>query len=265
MTSNVRAGRIEELIKPGQDTTNPDIPPWVIVDVGFSSCVRSSGITINGGEIPDPIQGYRSASSTPKRPGDKHFGMLCPAILGWLNAHQSSGKTGVLNLMLEAPLSMAFAKRSTPGDEPQRVIQGNPIARVPDEIEVTESNAMVGKQQRPWHAQPASGLMIASMRLIQELSTALEDWEIRLFEGFVSFKTVAGNGGHWEDTCKLWDALPTRPAVLADRDGPIINPQQGLVTSITSLMDGASDGNIPPILRVIGSGDAELFSEERRV
>ena len=252
MTSNVKAGRIEELTKPSQDT-NRDGPPWVIVDIGFSGGTRSCGITINGSRIPDPLEGYRSTSSTPNELGDKHYGMLCPAITEWLSTHYSPEKPGAINLMIEAPLSMAFTKRSASGDRLRGARQGNPIARIPDRLECTNTDGKAQVQQRLWYTQPASGLMIASIRLIQELATALDGWDIRLFEGFVSFKKGDEPKGHWRDTRELWRALPEDPAPFEPSIHPIVDPQEGRVESILGLVNMGSSSGVPPILRITGS------------
>ncbi|MRH77640.1 hypothetical protein GH984_02865 [Spiribacter sp. C176] len=264
MTSTVRAGCIKELAKLNATTTSGEDPPWVIIDIGFSSSKRSCGITINGDKIPDPLQDYRLNSKELKPRGDKHYGMLCPAITEWLKAHHGAGKRRTLNLMIEAPLSMAFAKRAQPQDKRRGARQGNPIARIPDQLQDQDSKGEKRQRQRLWYTQPASGLMVASMRLIQDLATELNGWEIRLFEGFVSFKTGEETEGHWEDTCKLWNALPTYSTTLTNSDGPILASQDGYVTSITTLMGEPSDGNIPPILRVIDLGRAQVFAQETR-
>ncbi len=259
MTSKVRAGCIKKLVKT-DDTTSGEDPPWVIIDIGFSGRGRSCGITINGKKIPDPAQSYRSSFQPSTDIGDKHYGMLCPAITEWLEKTKKPRGNPALNLMIEAPLSMAFSRRGEPDCKLESATQGNPIARIPDQLEEKDENGQVQLKLRLWYTQPASGLMIASMRLIQELSVALQDWEIRLFEGFVSFKTGQETGGHWEDTCKLWNALPTPTTALLNLHGPIVASQDGYVTSITTLMGGALDGKIPPILRVTDSGRPQVFA-----
>ena len=264
MTSTVRAGCIKELCKLNETTTSGEDPPWVIIDIGFSGSKRSCGITINGDRIPDPLQDYISPPAPSTDLGDKHYGMLCPAITEWLERTNMPSSNPALNLMIEAPLSMAFARRGETSAQPQYATQGNPIARIPDQLEETDDNNKVQRKLRHWYTQPASGLMVASMRLIQDLSTELNGWEIRLFEGFVSFKTGEETEGHWEDTCKLWNALPTYSTTLTNSDGPILASQDGYVTSITTLMGEPSDGNIPPILRVIDLGRAQVFAQETR-
>ena len=266
MASNVSAGCIEDFIEPRRDTMNPDSPPWVIIDLGFSGSSRSCGITINGSRIPDPLEGYRSTSSKPKRPGDKHYGMLCPAITEWLSTHYSPEKPGAINLMIEAPLSMAFTKRSASGDRLRGARQGNPIARIPDRLEGTDTNGRAQVHQRLWYTQPASGLMIASIRLIQELATALDGWDIRLFEGFVSFKKGDEPKGHWRDTRELWRALPEDPAPFEPSIHPIVDPQEGTVESILGLVNMSTSSDVPPILRITGSSGnkiTELYAAPR--
>ena len=255
MTSTVRAGCIKELSKLNATTTNGEDPPWVIIDIGFSGSKRSCGITINGDKIPDPLQDYRLNSKELKPRGDKHYGMLCPAITEWLKAHHGAGKRPTLNLMIEAPLSMAFAKRAQPQDKRRGARQGNPIARIPDQLQDQDSKGEKRQRQRLWYTQPASGLMVASMRLIQDLATELNGWEIRLFEGFVSFKEDKAPQckGHWCDTIKLWDALELPSSGPQPHSNPIINPLEGSIVSLLALMGINSSNDIPPILRVTGS------------
>ena len=255
MDSNIKAGRIDDLRRPEKQARYDCDPPWVIIDIGFSSSKRSCGITINGDKIPDPLQDYRLNSKELKPRGDKHYGMLCPAITEWLKAHHGAGKRPTLNLMIEAPLSMAFAKRAQPQDKRRGARQGNPIARIPDQLQDQDSKGEKRQRQRLWYTQPASGLMVASMRLIQDLATELNGWEIRLFEGFVSFKEDKAPQckGHWCDTIKLWDALELPSSGPQPHSNPIINPLEGSIVSLLALMGINSSNDIPPILRVTGS------------
>ena len=264
MISNVTAGCVTELTHGHNDNgknTDTNKRPWVIVDIGFSGRSRSCGITINGKKIPDPVQGYNVNPSKPRTLGDKHYGMLCPAIKEWLNNDEGSVEERAFNLMIEAPLSMAFASRSNSDASPRGVLQGNPIARIPDRLEATDANGRTQTQQRLWYTQPASGLMVASMRLIQELAAALEDWEIRLFEGFVSFKEGNEPKGHWRDTCKLWKALPITSDSKLPQSRPVVDPTDGKVESILGLMGCERDNETPPILRVTGPGAATVFAQ----
>jgi len=266
MISNVTAGCVTELTHGHNDngkSTDTNKLPWVIVDIGFSGRSRSCGITINGKKIPDPVQGYNVNPSKPRTLGDKHYGMLCPAIKEWLNNDEGSVEERAFNLMIEAPLSMAFASRSNSDASPRGVLQGNPIARIPDRLEATDANGRTQTQQRLWYTQPASGLMVASMRLIQELAAALEDWQIRLFEGFVSFKEGNEPKGHWRDTCKLWKALPITSDSKLPQSRPVVDPTDGKVESILGLMGCERDNEIPPILRVTGPGAATVFAQPR--
>jgi hypothetical protein len=239
-------------------------PPWVIIDIGFSNNSRSCGVTINGKQIPDPVGPYRVTSCKPKTLGDKHYGMLCPAITQWLSQHQSSGPNRPVNLMIEAPLSMAFTKRSEPGGKLQGAHQGNPIARIPDRLEGSDTNDRTQVQQRLWYTQPASGLMIASIRLIQELAIALDGWNIRLFEGFVSFKKGDERTGHWRDTYKLWHALQVEDKAPKPLSSAIINPQKAIAQSVLELINLSSTSEVPPVLRVSGSADSPVIDRYAR-
>lgn len=259
MAAIVRAGSVGDMWRPKGHSEDYDGLPWVIVDIGFSNNSRSCGVTINGREIPDPIKPYRVTSSKPKTLGNKHYGMLCPAITEWLSHDSSPIKARAVNLMIEAPLSVAFAKRSGPRGKLQGAHQGNPIARNPDKLRAANRQDGSQDQQRLWYTQPASGLVIAAIRLIQELASVLDGWDISLFEGFVSFKNKDGPMGHWRDTCKLWNALQVETRAPQPSSSPIVNPQQGTAESILGLINMGSLGDIPPILRVIGWGDNEVI------
>jgi hypothetical protein len=266
MISNVTAGCVTALTHGHNDngkSTDTNKRPWVIVDIGFSGRSRSCGITINGEPIPDPVRSYRTTSTKGTVLGDKHYGMLCPAIKEWLDNDESAVKGRAFNLMIEAPLSMATVRRSERGEDDQGAMQGNPMARIPDRLDGTRSNGSAQTQQRLWYTQPASGLMVASMRLIQELAATLEDWQIRLFEGFVSFKEGNEPKGHWRDTCKLWKALPITSDSKLPQSRPVVDPTDGKVESILGLMGCERDNEIPPILRVTGPGAATVFAQPR--
>ena len=265
MISNVTAGCVTELTHGHNDNgknTDTNKRPWVIVDIGFSGRSRSCGITVNGKKIPDPMKGFRATSTKDTVLGDKHYGMLCPAIKEWLDNDESAVKGRAFNLMIEAPLSMAIVRRSERGEDNQGAMQGNPMARIPDRLEDTRSNGSAQTQQRLWYTQPASGLMVATIRLVQELATALEDWQIRLFEGFVSFKKGDDPKGHWCDTCKLWNALPINSGTPQAWIHPIVDLDEGKVESILGLMGCKRDDGIPPILRVTETGTT-VFAQPR--
>ena len=119
---------------------------WLIVDIGFSSTEPSCGVW-NGMEKPSVVT----------------FGDLLKL------ATREVQKAGPLplNLLLEAPLSLAFQQND------------NPIRRSCDSQ---------GSQHRDWHVNAGSTTLVAAGYLLRALDGFQKQRNIRLFEGFVSFK-----------------------------------------------------------------------------
>jgi hypothetical protein len=82
-----------------------------------------------------------------------------------------------LNLVIEAPLSVCFD------------VYGNPSGR---------SIEIYGSQTRYWYIGPGCSVMVASMYLLRELDSLMGNISIRLFEGFISYKTDKASN-HEED------------------------------------------------------------------
>jgi len=77
-------------------------------------------------------------------------------------------RSRALNLVIEAPLSVCFD------------CLGNPTGR---SIEVE------GLQARYWYTGPGCAVMVASMYLLRDLDSKASNASVRLFEGFVSYKS----------------------------------------------------------------------------
>jgi hypothetical protein len=90
-------------------------------------------------------------------------------------------KSAVSNLVIEAPLSVCFDQ------------SGNPSGR---SIEIE------GSKPRYWYTGPGCAVMVASMYLLRDLECATKKATIRLFEGFVSFKSEKPSG-HQADVLAL--------------------------------------------------------------
>ena len=250
MTVKIRAGST------GQLTSSTR--PWVIIDLGFSAGNRSCGITVNGQPLPDPAEGYNSLPT--KQIGDKHYGMLVPVIREWLaNERKKRGSVDEFNLMLEAPLSMAFL--SSIG----KIKHGNPIARSADEQYIPTEGKAAKKQNRFWYNQPAAGLMMASIHLIQDLTQNLDACTVHVFEGFVSFKDKeSGRQGqsHSHDTESLFDGIKElNKENIECVPRPVADYKTTTVVSALTYISGADDHDIPPILRINHDGQPEVFSQ----
>jgi hypothetical protein len=103
-------------------------------------------------------------------------------IIQWLVKSNS-----LVNLVIEAPLSVCFDSK------------GNPKGRLVDKS---------GKGVRYWYLGLGCGVMVATMYLIR---TICEDARvivpIRLFEGFVSYKTSSLPSDHRDDVCRIREVV----------------------------------------------------------
>lgn len=138
MGFDIRSGTIDELKEESVD--------WLFVDVGFSSTHKSCGVLKNN-----------------ERPKTVKFGRFVKCVV-----KETRIPGPPLNLLLEAPLSVAFDK------------DGNPTRRSTDEE---------GKEYRDWWYNAGASTLLATgylLRLVKECGIRRE---VRLFEGFASFKS----------------------------------------------------------------------------
>jgi hypothetical protein len=171
----IRSGHVNEV--------NWDSGSWVFLDVGFSNNLKSCGLLIGDntpiglrfGEVLNEISSYVINSSAP------------------------------INLVLEAPLSVAFDKN------------GNPKGR-----SIEKEN----QKTRYWYVGLGCTVMVAVMYMLKELERVCSDKEIRLFEGFVSFKEKQSRTSH------LRDVLLLREVVKAP-----LSFQEAIVSAENLIMD----------------------------
>ena len=131
-----------------------------------------------------------------------------------------------LNLVIEAPLSVTFNKG------------GNPTGRACDYKD--------GKH-RLWYIQPAPQMILAAGYLLRTLVACGIQREIRLYEGFVSFKATDSKTNHIEDVLALKDVVWNQKKKL------IFAPEQ-LKRSRFDTLESAftfrgMDFGIPPVIR----------------
>ena len=131
-----------------------------------------------------------------------------------------------LNLMIEAPLSVTFNKG------------GNPTGRACDYKD--------GKQ-RLWYMRSAPQMILASGYLLRALVACGIQREVRLYEGFVSFKSTDSKTNHIEDVLALKDVVWNQKKKL------IFAPEQ-LKRSRFDTLESAfafrgMDFGIPPVIR----------------
>lgn len=163
-----------------------DIKPegnWAIVDIGFSKKATCALL----------LRGRLESSDE-----DLSFGELCKKL------QQLVWPLKKLNLVIEAPLSYAF-------DE-----AGNPVGRNFEKPIEAQSNKE-SRAHRYWYLGAGACVTLAAARLllILMLNASKSDCEVRLFEGFVSFKSkkrfhskkTRRASSHIRDAKSLWIAI----------------------------------------------------------
>lgn len=177
--------------------------PWAILDVGFAKEKASCGLLLPGG-VAECVT-YGEARSR--------------------LAQLVATSTGPTNLVIEAPLSVAFSQH------------GNPTGR---------SVEARGKRTRYWYVNSACTVMVAALYLIRDLAAAQPLAPVRLFEGFVSFKSAPS--GHVADV-KVLQEVVLHPAT----HGHCIVAAGSLKTAPTDILTSAGslcgiDFGIPTVL-----------------
>ena len=195
MPPDIRAGCVREL--------NKDSGDWIFVDIGFSSTDSSCGVLKNCGE-----------------PRTMKFGELVDYLRGKVGEESLP-----LNLMIEAPLSVAFRKN------------GNPVGRAGEKR---------GSEHRYWYNQAGPRVLLAAGFLMRELFDCERQREVRLFEGFASFKSSTDKDSHKEDAKSL------RRAAWNRTKHQVIGPSE-LKTPDTHVLECAfafagMDFGIPPVV-----------------
>jgi hypothetical protein len=171
----IRSGHISELCKgSGQ---------WVFVDPGFSEKRETCGLLVDEKEAIEIT-----------------FCKLIQEIRGIVTAGSKP-----VNLLLEAPLSVAFNSKGNP--------TGRKIEKHPD-----------GKQTRYWYLGLGCGVMVAATYLLRSISDAAPTTEIRLFEGFASFNYKGKKSSHTKDVKGLREVAWG----MSKRSGKIVDPEKEL-------------------------------------
>ena len=192
---------------------NKDSGPWLIVDIGFSSMECSCGVW-NGTGKPTVVT----------------FG----GLVNLATREVQEATTSPLNLLIEAPLSVAFQKN------------GNPTRRSCDSQ---------GGKHRDWYVNAGATTLIAAGYLLQALDGCEGQRDVRLFEGFVSFKRSEAKpktkaeriAAHKKDVLKLKDAVWTRAnAQIIDPGELPRNPDD----RIESAFPFFKMKLIPPVIRI---------------
>jgi len=178
---------------------------WVFVDLGFAQAAKSCGLLVGDGE-----------------PKEFSFSQLRTEVL---EIAAVGGKP--LNLLIEAPLSVAFNAN------------GNPTGR---SIERRE------KQTRYWYVGLGCSVLVAATYLLRSIHDARSHREIRLFEGLASFKPRGVRSSHSDDVLNLrkiiWEG--------ASKSGRIV-PHEQLAASqedrlLSAFLVAGMDFGVPPVV-----------------
>lgn len=146
-----------------------DSGEWVFIDLGFSEKAKSCGLLIGGNKKPEEIS----------------FSQLKERLLKIV----ASNNPNPLNLLIEAPLSVAFNQ------------DGNPTGR---------SIEKRGSQSRYWYVGPGCSVLVSATYLLRAVYDSHPRRKIRLFEGLASFKPKGEHSSHSNDVLNLrkviWDS-----------------------------------------------------------
>ena len=198
----------------GNTGIEKDPNEWLIVDIGFSMKNRSCGVWTNK-------EGARAIS----------FEGLTKLV----STEFQEENLQVLNFVIEAPLSIAFQEN------------GNPTVRRCDRLP--------GKSHpRPYYRNAGATTFIAAHMLFRELRLVQVRRTVRLFEGFLSFKSSNDESRPKEEAGHIEDVSRIRHAIWTGRNCCIFAPEN-LPESSRHRMESSAfpflDRNlIPPVIRI---------------
>jgi hypothetical protein len=195
----IRAGTTDEI--------RADTGKWVIIDIGFANNARSCGLLIDN-----------------ERPVQVRFGEAVHRICTYLSV-----SSGPVNLLIEAPLSVAFDCHK------------NPKGR---------SVEMQGRRTRYWYINSGCVVMVAALYLVRKIVQENPDADVRLFEGFVSFHEQRNRANHCSDVVVLREVIdnPNKySCAIVSSDSLKIDETDTLLS--TFLVAGIDAGITPIIMR----------------
>jgi hypothetical protein len=198
--STIRAATLAELTRASAE--------WVFVDLGFANEAKSCGMLVGDG-----------------KPRTLSFSQIRAELASICNASSAP-----LNLLLEAPLSVAFGAN------------GNPTGR-----SVEKRNG----QPRYWYVGLGCSVLVAATYLLRSIYDLSPSREIRLFEGLVSFKPRGIPSSHTDDVIALrelvWSGNSSLGRFVGSED-LILNQGDRIVSAFHV---SGMDFGIPPVV-VIG-------------
>ena len=185
---------------------------WLIVDIGFSSTQPSCGVWNGAGE-----------------PKVFTFGDLVA-----LTTHEvQADDPGPLNLLIEAPLSVAFRQN------------GNPIRRNCD---------ICDGMRREWYVNAGAATLVAAGYLLRAIHGCQRQREVKLFEGFASFRRAKNKPGtdaerreaDRQDVLALRNAVWNRENATFFAPGDLVKPGHHIESAFSFL----DENPIPPVIRI---------------
>jgi len=181
-----------------------DSGSWVFIDIGFANKASSCGLLFGD-----------------EGPFEAKFSEAAEKICEYL-----SNQNQATNLVIEAPLSVAFDKK------------GNPKGRKPEKQK--------GKT-RYWYVGLGCTVMTAALYLIKAITDSQPPGEVRLFEGFVSFKNKEEASNHSKDVLLLRDAVknPVHNSIIAPGNLKMDETDD----LISAFKVSGMDYGIPPIIQ----------------
>ncbi len=206
--------------------TVTDDADWAIVDIGFSSTRKSCGVGI-------------CRSGAWESPQEITFGQLLERLTNLITLPTRTP----LNLVIEAPLSAAFNA------------QNNPVGRI---FEKQDGSA----RTRYWYVGAGSSVLLAAVYLLKSLHDCPNrSRNIRLFEGFVSFKDGI-ESSHAGDVSGLWQAVQHLRQSQRNFNVPTpFSSGRDDRTEPTLNIANVSLGGIPPVIAfTLPSGPADFYA-----
>ena len=182
---------------------------WVFLDIGFSNKRKSCGLLVEDGE-PEELQFQTAAARISNIAG---------------RASQA------VNLVIEAPLSVAFDK------------WGNPSGR---------SFEKLGSKTRYWYNGLGCTVMVAAFYLVRAVHDARPGQDVRLFESFVSYKEQGTRSDHSRDVLLMRNVV--KDPVTNARS--IVAPDSLKMAAddhlISAFCVAGLDCGIPPVIKCDG-------------
>lgn len=213
LREGIRAGRVSEVRR--------DSGEWLFLDLGFARRAASCGF-LHGDGTAEALT-FATAQERVTRAAEV--------------------AAGPLNVVLEAPLSVAFTK------------DGNPTGR---SIEKRPEGT------RFWYVGLGCAVLVAATYLLRAIASAEVRREIRLFEGFVSFKPKTARSSHIDDVIHLRDIVwhpENYPGAITPPEKLALNATD-VVSSMFAVL--GLDLGIPPVIAVMADQISKHPERTRR-